>query len=329
MRTYRLSCVIAMFASTALLAGPQPTATEPTVATVLQRAAAYVEQFHRRLSSIVAEEHYVQEWYLVRPGGRTSLDRRELRSDLVLMKPGSDAPWMEFRDVFEVDGRAVRDRDDRLEILLRQPSGVASAQMSAILRESARFNIGDVDRNVNTPLFALRFLEAGNQARFRFRRAASGAPGASTSTPEPSDGVFRVATEVWAIAYDEVRRGTMIRNAERKDQPAHGRFWIEPATGRVLVSELRVEDRSVRASIDVSFQSEPLMDLLVPVAMRERYEGKRTGSLVEGRATYGRFRQLRGGANEPQGASGVEVVPNGERAARPGVAVHPGDPPRR
>jgi hypothetical protein len=141
--------------------------------------------------------------------------------------------------------------------------------------------------------------------------------------------VFRVATEVWAIAYDEVRRGTMIRNAERKDQPAHGRFWIEPATGRVLVSELRVEDRSVRASIDVSFQSEPLMDLLVPVAMRERYEGKRTGSLVEGRATYGRFRQLRGGANEPQGASGVEVVPNGERAARPRVAVHPGDPPRR
>jgi hypothetical protein len=32
--------------------------------------------------------------------------------------------------------------------------------------------------------------------------------------------------------------------------------------------------------------------MLVPVAMRERYEGKKTGSIVEGRATYGRFRRL-------------------------------------
>ena len=101
-----------------------------------------------------------------------------------------------------------------------------------------------------------------------------------------------MSTEVWIIAYTEVRSGTLIRTARRKDQPAHGRFWIEPATGRVLVSELVIDDRTVRATIDVSFQSEPLLDVLVPVAMRERYEGKRTGSIVEGRATYGRFRRI-------------------------------------
>ena len=104
--------------------------------------------------------------------------------------------------------------------------------------------------------------------------------------------MFRVATEVWVIAYDEVRSRTLIRTARRKDQPAHGRFWIEPATGRVLVSELIVDDRTVRATIDVSFQSEPLVEMLVPIAMRERYEGKKTGSLVLGRATYSRFRRL-------------------------------------
>jgi hypothetical protein len=32
--------------------------------------------------------------------------------------------------------------------------------------------------------------------------------------------------------------------------------------------------------------------MLVPIAMRERYEGKKTGSILEGRATYGRFRRL-------------------------------------
>jgi hypothetical protein len=287
-----VSSALIVLASVVLIAGPQPIPAEPTVATVLERAALYVEQFHRRLSSIVAEEHYVQDWSVVGRGGSTRIDHRELRSDLVLMKPGTDAPWMEFRDVFEVDGRAVRDRNDRLESLLREPFAVGSAQMSAILTESARYNIGDVDRNVNTPLFALRFLEAANQARFKFSRALDSTAGPATSMPAGADGVFRVSTEVWAIAYDEVRRGTIIRTGRRTDQPAHGRFWIEPATGRVLVTELTVEDRTIRATIDVSFQSEPLMDILVPVAMRERYEGKRTGSLVEGRAEYGRFRQL-------------------------------------
>jgi len=97
---------------------------------------------------------------------------------------------------------------------------------------------------------------------------------------------------VWVIAYDEVGPRTLIRSAQRKDQPAHGRFWIEPATGRVLVSELIVNDRRIRATIDVSFQSEPLLEMLVPVAMRERYEIKPSRSVVEGHATYGQFRRL-------------------------------------
>src|SRR4029079_5643989 len=133
----------------------------------------------------------------------------------------------EFRDVFEVDGRPIRHRDDRLEQLLRGPAGLDSADVASIVAESARFNIGDVDRNVNTPLFTLRILEAGNQRRFRFRRSAGDGPGTTERAAEstPSDRVFRVSTEVWVIAYDEVGPGTMIRSGKRKDQPAHGRFW--------------------------------------------------------------------------------------------------------
>ena len=285
-------CVLAMFASVALLAEPQPPPPDPTLAVVLERAAAYVAEFYRRLSGIVAEEHYVQDWHGVRPEGKTSLGHVELRSDLVLMKPGGDAPWTEFRDVFEVDGRAIRTRDNRLEHMLREPTTVASAHVSTILAESARFNIGDVDRNVNTPLFTLRFLETVNQARFKFKRSVDAVAPTAASNSAPADRVFRVSTEVWVIAYEEVRSPTLIRSAQRKDQPAHGRFWIEPATGRVLVSELIVEDRRIRATIDVSFQSEPLLEMLVPVAMRERYEIKPSRSRVEGRATYGQFRRL-------------------------------------
>ena len=298
MRASLWPCLLAVSASVALQAGQQPPPPEPALATVLERAADYVAEFQRRLSGITAEERYVQDWYSVdpkaRPDGRTRRGHRELRSDLVLIRPSVDAPWTEFRDVFEVDGRAIRDRQDRLEHLLRGPAGVDSADLQAIVAESARFNIGDVDRNVNTPLFTLRFLEADTQRRFRFKRSAGDAPGATAlaATPTPSDRVFRVSTEVWVIAYDEIGPRTLIRNAQGKDQPAHGRFWIEPATGRVLVSELSVEDRRIRATIEVSFQSEPLLEMLVPVAMRERYEIKPTRSLIEGLATYDRFRPL-------------------------------------
>jgi hypothetical protein len=289
MRLSVLGCVWVAILTAVAVAGTQAPRPEPTLAVVLQRAAAYVAEFQIRLSSIVAEEAYVQDWYSVGSNGKT-LGRRNLRSDLVLMKPPSAESWAEFRDVFEVDGRAIRSRDGRLEQMLRDPG--ASMHVATILAESARFNIGDVDRNVNTPLFSLRFLEAAYQSRFRFERSVAAGRTPAESTATPAEAMFRVSTDVWVITYDEVRSPTLIRTARRKDQPAHGRFWIEPATGRILVSELRLDDRTVRATIDVSFQSEPLLDMLVPVAMRERYEGKKTGSVVEGVATYGRFRRL-------------------------------------
>jgi len=44
--------------------------------------------------------------------------------------------------------------------------------------------------------------------------------------------------------------------------------------------------------IDVSYQSEPLLGLLVPIEMRESYDGRRTRSHTKAVATYGRFRQF-------------------------------------
>jgi hypothetical protein len=285
------SCLmLAALASAALLAAPRQPPAEPSLTAVLDRAAAYVARFQERLSRVVAEEHYVQDWHSTRAGHARRLAHRELRSDLILMRVGHDTSWTEFRDVFEVDGRAIRPRDGRLVDLLQHAADVVQA--SAIVAEGARFNIGDVERNVNTPLFALRFLERANQRRFTFRRASDGARTAEPSGTAPDDRVFRVSTEVWVIAYRETQVPTLIRSADRKNQSAAGRFWIEPATGRVLVSELTVGDRNMRATIDVSFQSEPLLDMLVPVAMRERYEARRSKTVLEGRATYGRFRLL-------------------------------------
>jgi len=190
-----------------------------------------------------------------------------------------------------VDGNAVRDRDDRLAQLVRNGSPSTEDAVRTILDESSRYNIGDIKRNLNTPVLTLLFLEVANQPRFKWKRTTDNSL-ATVPRASETPGAFRVTTEIWVVAYDEKQPGTMIRTTEHKDFPARGRFWIDPATGRVLMSELQMQNRQIKATIDVSFQSEPLLGLLVPIEMRERYEGRLNGSLIEGHATYGRFRPL-------------------------------------
>jgi hypothetical protein len=301
MRTLRAAAfgvTLALGAATPAAAAPRP-----TLATVLERAGGYVADFQRQLSNIVAEERYGQDWRRVldRRRGTNSLDHRELLSDLLLVKPDGFRVWMEFRDVYEVDGSPVREHDQRLVKMFLEPSSSTGEQIRKILAESARFNIGDIQRNVNTPIFPLLFLERANHYRFKFKQTTDRKPATTGAGTTSADGAFRVSTEIWVIAYEEKASHTMIRTNGEKDLPSKGRFWIDPDTGRVLMSELTVDNRDIRAIIDVSYQSEPLLGLLVPIEMRERYHSKRSGSVVQGRATYGRFRQFQVKVDEKLG----------------------------
>jgi hypothetical protein len=160
----------ALFA--ALLAA-NPAAQTPSLEDVLKRAATYVAAFRNELSGIVAEEVYRQE--IANTGRLTNPllvnPRRQLKSALLLIKPGGSDRYVELRDVFEVDGAPLHDRQGRLESLLRDRTASADAQIQAIIAESARYNIGRITRNVNTPLMTLQFLDAEQQSRFQFKHA--------------------------------------------------------------------------------------------------------------------------------------------------------------
>ena len=97
-------------------AGVAPAAAqEPSLTTVLQRAGAYVALVERGVSGIVAEERYGQQWTVLPRGMSTNEQRhRELVSDLLIVKLESAGLVTQFRDVFDVDGAPVRDRDERL-----------------------------------------------------------------------------------------------------------------------------------------------------------------------------------------------------------------------
>ena len=259
------------------LAAVPALAQTPEVDAVLDKAGDYVTVYEQTFVGVVAEETYRQE---VR--GRAGTDsrgfavearsqRRDLKSDMLLVRAPADDRWMQFRDVFDVDGKPVRDRAERLAKLFLQPSASGQRQVEDITAESARYNIGRVNRNVNLPVLALTVLEPQNRAWFSFKGS-------------------RKSGSVFELEYQEERGGTLIRTTGDQAMPSRGRFTIDLATGRVLSSELIAENRSLRAQIDVTYALEPSMGLFVPREMREKYALK-DGSIIEGKATYARFRR--------------------------------------
>ena len=83
----------------------------------------------------------------------------------------------------------------------------------------------------------------------------------------------------------------MVRGEAGGDLFAHGRLWVELATGRVLKTELQVEQPSVRAIVTTTFRYDERFGIAVPMEMRERYTIG-TGNRVNTVATYGRFRRF-------------------------------------
>ena len=107
-----------------------------------------------------------------RPAESTQARHRELRSD---SRARSDRRSCSAGRCSATssrsDGTPVRDRQERLSRLFEQPAPRApSTRRHASSRESARYNIGAVERTLNTPVLTLLFLQADQQPRFQFAR---------------------------------------------------------------------------------------------------------------------------------------------------------------
>ena len=78
--------------------------------------------------------------------------------------------WQPFRDVFEVDHIPIRDREQRLAKLFlgNKTDSETQERARAIADESARYNLGAVQRTINNPVFALMFLQPDAREHFKF-----------------------------------------------------------------------------------------------------------------------------------------------------------------
>jgi hypothetical protein len=248
----------------------------PTLDDVLGRAGAYVVRFETALSSLVAEERYTQQLTTPGTGRRADIQLRMLKSDFLLVRSERLDGWMPFRDVFEADGRALRERGDRLMKLFVEASGDAFEQAQRISDESTRYNIGPVTRTINVPTLPLKFLTPGNARRSMFENAGE---------------VRLEGVPVWEIRFAEVTIPTLIRTTNDMSLPAEGTFWIDPTTGAVLKALIRLRTRELRSEITVTYRTYENLDVRVPAELREKYVG--LGFELEGTAAYGRLRRFR------------------------------------
>jgi formylglycine-generating enzyme required for sulfatase activity len=283
--------------STLALAAPQAPA-RVALDVLLDRAGRYLDRFVDEFENVVAEERYVQDSSTLLPsfspvaGGRGAASartspseilrarHRELRSDFLLVKSPNTEALVPFRDVIDVDGVTVRDREARLaRLFLNAPSTSPDetiARAEQIREEGARYNLGSTRSTLGNPVLALGVLQKTYQQRFRFtlgKEDRNAGPGVSV------------------VEYKEVSSPAMIRGEGGHDLMAHGRLWIDTVTGRVLRTELQVEQTAVRAIVTTTFRSEERSGIAMPLEMRERYT-LTNGSRLHMVATYGRFRRF-------------------------------------
>ncbi|PYR06969.1 MAG: hypothetical protein DMG00_17565 [Acidobacteria bacterium] len=265
-----------------------------TLNLLLDRAAWYLDYFIDQFENVVAEENYMQDSGVLLPSfspftGRGGLAtappsaadiararHRDLRSDFLLVKAPDTLNLVPFRDVLQVDGVAVRDREQRLAKLFLHPSKDAMAHAEQIREEGARYNLGSIRTTLGNPVLGISVLQLAYQPRFRFSL------GKEDRTVGPG---------VWTIDFQETASPAMIKGEVGRDLFSHGRLWLEAATGRVFKTELRVEQPSVRALVTTTFRFDDRFAIAVPQEMRESYT-LLNGNKVNTVASYGRFRRF-------------------------------------
>jgi hypothetical protein len=260
--------------------------------TVLSSAMRYTMNYEQRFFLLAADEHYVQELLRpVNPGGNLSrsnpgggmqgggaIASQSIKSDFLLVQLGGDGEgWMPFRDAYEVKGRKLRDRDDRLVKLFTSNDKQRFEKGAEFSAATHKHNLGNVARTINIPTLWMMVLHPRVNDRVAF-----------TDGGEENVGgrILRKAV------YKEVARPTLIRTTRGRDLALTGFLWIDPFTGTVVKSELNAADPSVRCQVTVTFRRDESLDLWVPDKMEEFYKAYSGLDDILATATYTNVRRI-------------------------------------
>lgn len=265
----------------ALLATAQAS-PDTSARAVVAAAAAYVTDYQRQLTFVVADERYTQQILAQASGDAASFRPREIRGETFFLFTAPEQGWMAIRDVVEVDGRPVQDRRSPLDALRTLPPSQVAAEFKDA---NARYNIGRTYRNFNEPTLSLLPLTDLHRDRFSFARR----------------GVAREGSDVLVtLEFRERESPTLIRDLKHGRLFSRGELLVEAGTGRIRRAEIRVEGKGLRVRLTTEYALETRLGMWVPVRFREEYErgegrdGER--ERIQCEAVYSNYRRFEASA---------------------------------
>jgi hypothetical protein len=260
--------VVLLVAAGMIGSGPRASAQKVQATDLTPKVAAYIRSFIGNFSNVVAEESYKQEI----PSPRR---KRQLKSDVMLVKyPGAEG-WLIFRDVFEVDGKSVRSEPERLTKLFVEPPESALRRAREISSASEKYNLANIG-NINNPLLVMALMQEQNHERFRF----------TLGNLDKSLG-----PDIRILQFQEFRSPSLIKLDGNADVFSSGLLWVEQATGRVVKTQFNVGRRGAGIEIVTTFKNDPDLQIDVPVLLKEWYPAGTDGDIT-GEATYSHFRRF-------------------------------------
>jgi hypothetical protein len=247
-------------------------AQTPSLLSVLARAGDFAAAFHHDSRQLASDESYVQTFD---GNGPPRQMVKSLRSEFVMVADEAGATWYGFRDVLEVNGKALpKNTRGRLERVLRGSPEASIREARRISEEGAQHVLAGPGRAVNTPTMALMILLPAHQARFAFSKRGEQRVGSAT---------------VWVISFREIHGPMFFRAVDGREVPMTGEFWIEPHSGRVFRAQFVVDSVEAlrdtsgrpdqprllatvdfsRMNVEVTYGPDSTLDVFVPLEMKE------------------------------------------------------------
>ena len=246
------------------------TSQEPDTSTgaVVKAASAYIADYQRTLTSVVAEESQEQEVVRRMPADPDAVRLRRTISEVFFMFTPGTNDWMAIRDVISVDARPVADRRD----IRGDLETLANHQVAAALKaQNSRFNIGRVTRNFSEPTLCLLVLDARHRQRFKFDRRRVQRDGDATLV---------------TLAFTEKESPTLIWDATRGKIFSSGEIVVEAGSGRVRETTFRVRSGNINVELATKYTADERLGMWVPASFRESYEGGTNPRALERNADY-------------------------------------------
>jgi hypothetical protein len=267
------------------------------LAGLLAKAASRAAELAAPDRMLVCEERYKQNLDRVRslvgfdvggPVGSRSevaavgVDKREWVAEVALFAtPGNAAaglPWREFRDIVSIDGAPRREGEPRLARLAAKSPDVAGITALEISQEATPYMFGRLQRSLDIPRAAQIFLYEGNQPRFEFKKGGQ----------KTIAGVKAVE-----VRFKETSTPTIIRASGDKDSVNTGSFWLDPATGDVLMSVLKSADtKDIYDELTVTYARVEALGLWLPATLTERVTDEPAAQRVQATATFTNWRAV-------------------------------------